>query len=165
MQSIPTRIGKYVPRPSLPMLICIKFFSNSAIRSHLFSVYHSNISAVQFEIGKYTDCVQTIDTALSLLTPPASPNPHLSTRLLLRKTKALFYSKKFEESKQVYEQLKKECESGGIPNLDTDGSLARALSHPTVPDFQLFSICRSSWYAFFLFPLHYSISPKSLNFV
>jgi hypothetical protein len=104
-------------------------------------VYHSNISAVQYEIGKYTECIQTIDTALSLLSHPNPPNPKLTARLLLRKAKSLFYSKRLEESKKTIEQLTHECESAGIANLDTDGTLAKAVTQ-TTPDYIQFSICR-----------------------
>jgi tetratricopeptide (TPR) repeat protein len=106
-------------------------------------VYHSNISAVQYEIGKYADCVCTIDTALSLLAPPSPSNPQLATRLLLRKAKSLFYSKKLKECKDTLAQLTRECESAGIANLDTDGTLAKALEQE-FPDYPQFSICRST---------------------
>eukprot|EP00026_Physarum_polycephalum_P001837 Phypoly_transcript_01840.p1 GENE.Phypoly_transcript_01840~~Phypoly_transcript_01840.p1 ORF type:complete len:982 (+),score=166.31 Phypoly_transcript_01840:80-2947(+) len=105
-------------------------------------VYQSNISAVQYEIGQYADAVRTIDAALTLLAPPNASNPQLAARLLLRKAKSLFYSKKFEESKKALDQLTRECESAGIANLDTDGVLAKALNQVT-PEYTQFSICRS----------------------
>lgn len=121
-------------------------FSFSYSRNNL--VYHSNISAVQYEIGKYADCVHTIDTALSLLASSSPPNPQLATKLLLRKAKSFFYSKKFEECKETLAQLTRECESAGIANLDTDGALAKALEQKN-PEYPQFSICRSIWYVFY----------------
>jgi hypothetical protein len=35
------------------------------------TVFHANISAVQFEIGKYNECIATIVKALSMFKDPS----------------------------------------------------------------------------------------------
>eukprot|EP00026_Physarum_polycephalum_P001861 Phypoly_transcript_01864.p1 GENE.Phypoly_transcript_01864~~Phypoly_transcript_01864.p1 ORF type:complete len:813 (+),score=122.50 Phypoly_transcript_01864:95-2533(+) len=89
-------------------------------------VYHSNISAVLYEVGRYQESINSIMHALALLTGDSS-NPALESRLLLRKAKAQFYMHKFTEGSQTLTELEDLCAKKGVANPDTDGATKNAL--------------------------------------
>ncbi len=70
---------------------------------HFFPVYLSNCSAAQYELGKYKECVETIDSALSLVA--SQDNPPLETKLLLRKARACLYSNQKDKAKEAVQQF------------------------------------------------------------
>lgn len=94
----------------------------------LFAVYHSNISAVQFELGKYADSAASSDKALALINPLKSNAP-LASKLLLRKAKALYYCSQFAEAKKALDQLSELCKQESISSLDPEAFLEKAIQH------------------------------------
>eukprot|EP00026_Physarum_polycephalum_P002110 Phypoly_transcript_02114.p1 GENE.Phypoly_transcript_02114~~Phypoly_transcript_02114.p1 ORF type:complete len:881 (+),score=99.61 Phypoly_transcript_02114:86-2644(+) len=96
-------------------------------------VYLANVSAVQYELGKYEECCATLLKALALFTD-SDPNYSLQSRLLLRQAKCLFYLNKFSEGKEIAQKLKTFCATAGIPSPDTDDVQTHALNQGEVPE-------------------------------
>jgi tetratricopeptide (TPR) repeat protein len=66
----------------------------------------SNLSAVSFEMGNYTDAILFIQSALSLL--DTEPHPGIEQKLYLRLAKAYLQSKKLNEARSAISNIKSE---------------------------------------------------------